>query len=87
MAQWWSDHIDLLRQGGGEVISPGKSEKANPHTKVPAAKSAFDPVGASAGGTSAHSIEIPGSLDVILNAHSGREKAAMSVPCFLSARF
>jgi len=44
MAQWWSDHIDLLRQGGGEVVSlhrkPNKASKAHAAGGV---VSVFDP--------------------------------------------
>lgn len=30
MAQWWSDHIDLLRRGGGEVVSLDRKRKRKP---------------------------------------------------------
>ena len=49
--------------------------------------SAFHPLQTSAGGTSADSIEIAGSLDVKLDAHSARGKAAMSFARVLPARF
>jgi integrase len=30
MAQWWSDHIDLLRRGGGEVVCLDRKRKIKP---------------------------------------------------------
>ena len=30
LAEWWSDHIDLLRRGGGEVVSLDRKRKRKP---------------------------------------------------------